>query len=104
MSDRASPPAPGPSASFGLTGLRADPPERVAIRLRSSAVARSAWRMAISCDQGTGAIVLAEASPAESHYRGEGMFLGWSREEMAALYSSLLPRADDDPGVGPQLG
>jgi hypothetical protein len=90
-------------SEFGLTGLRAEPPERVPIRLRSSGATRSAWRMAISCDQGTGAIVLAEVGPTERHYRGEGLFLGWTHERMAALYASLLPQADDPVG-GPQLG
>ena len=97
------PGAPRATASFGLTGLRAEPPERVPIRVRSSGATRSAWRMAIACDQGRGAIVVAEVSPAESHYRGEGLFLGWTHEKMAALYASLLPEADEPMG-GPQLG
>lgn len=90
-------------SDFGLTDLRAEPPERVPIRLRASAAGRSAWRMDIACDQGRGAIVLAEVSPSERHYRGEGLFLGWTHERMAALYTSLLPQADDPTG-GPQLG
>jgi hypothetical protein len=89
-------PEPDPATSFGLTGLQAEPPERVPIRVRSNGATLSAW-------QGTGAIVLAEVSPAERHYRGEGLFLGWSHEKMAALYASLLPQADEPMG-GPQLG
>jgi hypothetical protein len=94
---------PEAAASCGLTGLRAEPPERVPIRVRSSGTAQSAWRMGIACDQGAGAIVLAEVGPAERHYRGEGLFLGWTHEKMAALYQSLLPQADEPVG-GPQLG
>jgi hypothetical protein len=94
---------PEPATSFGLTGLRAEPPERVLIRVRSSGTTVSAWRMGIACDQGAGAIVLAEVSPTERHYRGEGLFLGWGHEKMATLYASLLPQADEPMG-GPQLG
>jgi hypothetical protein len=46
------------------------------------------WRMAISCEQGKGAIVMLDAG---KQYRGNGVFAGWSQEQMNAMYQSLLP-------------
>ena len=89
---------------FGLTGLRAQPRERVPIRTRASGVTRAAWRLPIASDQGTGAIVMVETSPQESHYRGEGLFLGWAQERLAALHDALLPKSDESPFELPQLG
>jgi hypothetical protein len=88
----------------GLTGLCAKPRERLPIRTRSSGVTQSAWRLEVSCDQGTGAIVVAEVSPRESYYRGEGVFLGWTQEELAAVHDALLRRSDEPPFELPQLG
>ena len=89
---------------FGLTGLRAQPRERVPIRTRASGVTMSAWRLEIACDQGTGAIVMVQASSQESYYRGEGLFLGWAQERLAAVHDALLPRSDEPPFEVPQLG
>jgi hypothetical protein len=89
---------------FGLTGLRAQPRERVPIRTRASGVTTSAWRLEIASDQGTGAIVMVEASPGESYYRGEGQFLGWAQERLAALHDALRPRSDQPSIDLPQLG
>src|SRR5262245_66024175 len=105
MNDPADAPRPPEAAPFdGLTHVRADPPERVPIRVRSSGATLSAWRMAISSDQGTGAIVLAEVGPTESHHRGEGIFLGWSQERLGAVYAALLPQDDETTDSGLQLG
>jgi hypothetical protein len=92
-------PASSP-APLGLTGLRAGARERVPIRTRASSLTRSAWRVEVACDQGTGAIVVVEVSPQESYYRGEGLFLGWPQERLAAVQEALRPRADDS---GPDL-
>jgi hypothetical protein len=93
-----------PTELFGLTGLRAQPRERVPIRTRASGVTRAAWRLPIASDQGTGAIVMVEASPQESYYRGEGIFLGWAQERLAAVHDALLPKCDEPPFDMPQLG
>jgi hypothetical protein len=92
------------TALSGLTSLHAGPRERVPIRTRASGVTTSAWRLEIAADQGTGAIVIIEVSPQESHYRGEGLFLGWTQERLAAVHDALWPRSDE-PGFDlPQLG
>jgi hypothetical protein len=89
---------------FGLTGLCAGARERVPVRTRGSGVTTSAWRLEVVADQGTGAIVLVEISPRESHCRGEGLFFGWPPERLAAVHDALLPRPDE-PGFDlPQLG
>src|SRR5262245_20617957 len=82
------------AASIGLTGLRAGARERVPIRTRASNLTRSAWRLEVACDQGAGAIVVVEVSPRESYYRGEGLFLGWSQERLAAVQEALRPGGD----------
>ena len=67
--------------------------ERVPIRTRESNVTRSAWRMEVSCGEGNGAIVLVD----DSVYRGEGLFLGWSQEDLAAAYAGAQKSGDDEP-------
>lgn len=89
---------------FGLTGLRAQPRERVPIRTRGSGVTTAAWRLEISSDQGTGAIVMVEATPQESYYRGEGLFLGWAQDRLAAVHDAMLPKSDESSFDMPQLG
>jgi len=89
---------------LGLTHPRAEPPERVPIRVRGRGTNLAGWRMSIVAEEGTGAIVLAEVSSAERHHRGEGIFLGWSPERLAAAYAALLPADDESTDVGLQLG
>ena len=67
--------------------------ERVPIRTRESNVTRSAWRMEVECDEGAGAITLVD----DGIYRGEGLFLGWSQEDLAAAYAGAQKREDDEP-------
>lgn len=100
----AAPPADPMKERFGLTGIAAAPPQRVPIRTRSTNVTQAGWRMELRCDQGRGAVVLAETSPGETYHRGEGLFLGWPQDSLAALYEALRPRADDAPLDTPQLG
>jgi len=45
-----------------------------------------------------------EISPEEMFYRGEGVFLGWRQERMAAAYLALLPKPEDDHFEMQQLG
>jgi len=105
--DPASPRVEGTDAardSLGLTDVRARPPERVPIRTRTSGATTSGWRFEVECGQGTGAVVLVESSPQESYYRGEGLFLGWPQERLAAVHDALGPRSEE-PGFDlPQLG
>jgi hypothetical protein len=58
--------------------------ERVPVRTRESGVTQSAWRMAIDSDSGTGTITLLDFGPGKSLYRGDGAFLGWPQEQLAA--------------------
>jgi|SRR5580765_4475460 len=82
----------------GLTDVSAEPLARHPIRTREGATTRSAWRLAVSSAQGPGAIVLVELSPETSFYRGDGVFLGWDQERLAAAYRALLPEpAGADP-------
>ena len=74
--------------------------ERVAIRTREATVTRSAWRLRIADGRGSGAILRVDAD-GESIYRGEGAFLGWTQDRLAAEYGRLLPKGDTpepDPG------
>ena len=64
---------------------------------------RAGWRLEVECAQGRGAIVLAEASAAESWHRGEGILLGWTQEKLAEVYQALT-RRDDPEADSPQLG
>jgi hypothetical protein len=73
------------------------------VRVRSGRTTLAAWRIEVACDQGSGAIVLVE-SAGETYHRGEGVFLGWSAERLAAAYRALLPCVDEPALDGPQLG
>jgi hypothetical protein len=90
---------------FGeLRGLVAKPLERVDVRTRSSQVTQSAWRLEVSSPSGGGAIFLVEVSPRENHFRGDGLFLGWPQERLAAAYEALRPKSDEPNPEVPQLG
>jgi len=78
--------------------------ERFAIRTRGGSTTQSAWRLSITCVEGQGAILFIEISPEETFYRGEGVFLGWSQEQLAASYRLLLPKSEEPPFEIPQLG
>ncbi len=88
----------------GLVGIVAKPLERVNVRSRASQVTRSAWRLEVTSPRGNGAILMVEVSPQETHYRGEGIFLGWSQERLGGAYRALAPRTDDTDPEMPQLG
>jgi hypothetical protein len=87
-----------------IQGLVAKSLERVHVRSRHSDVTQSAWRLETTSSNGTGAITLVEISTSESHYRGEGTFLGWSQEELAIAYRELIPKSSDSGPETPQLG
>jgi hypothetical protein len=78
--------------------------ERVPIRERGASLTRSAWRVAVTADEGTGTIVRLEASDGAVHFRGDGLFLGWGAKEMGAAWD-VLARSDSPPEPEfPQLG
>jgi hypothetical protein len=106
MSDPASP-APSPEPALeGMTGVRAGSPGRTPVRTRESGVTQSAWRLDVETDRGAGWIVRLDG--AATLYRGEGVFLGWSQERLAAAWSALLPSLSesgfDSASEFPQLG
>ena len=80
-----------------------EPPDRVPIRLRESAVTLSAWRMNVRAAEGSGTLVRVETQGG-SLFRGEGWFLGWSQDAMSNAWNELLPPAPEDPVGLPQLG
>jgi uncharacterized membrane-anchored protein len=113
--DRDAPPAADAETSraqalAGLTDARTIALERYAIRTRENGVTRAAWRLEVESAQGPGAIVLvdvdadADAQAAQSHYRGEGVFLGWPRERLEAAYLALRPMDSSPPLELSQLG
>jgi hypothetical protein len=77
--------------------------ERVPARTRESSVTQSAWRMAIDSDSGAGAITLIESSDG-SVYRGDGILLGWTQEELSAKYQELLAPDEEKQSDVLQLG
>jgi len=95
--------APAPRRIAGLTEPTVGPLDRVPIRLRESSVTLSAWRMAVSAAEGVGTLVRVE-TPGGTLFRGEGWFLGWSQETLAAAWAELLPPAPSDTLDIPQLG
>lgn len=90
---------PSPLEQAGLTGVHSTPLERVPIRARGLSHSLSAWRVAVTCEQGRGVILLVEPSPQEKYFRGEGLFLGWPQQRLARVYGALLPQADDNPNA-----
>jgi hypothetical protein len=79
----------------GLTNARAVSLDRVPIRTRESGATLSAWRLSAQSDEGEGAIVLVEAGADEAWYRGDGVFLGWTAEQLRAAYEALRPRSEE---------
>ena len=63
--------------------------ERVPVRERGASLTRSAWRVAVTAEEGTGTVVRLEASDGAVHFRGDGLFLGWSAEDMGAAWDVL---------------
>lgn len=78
--------------------------ERFRIHTRESGATLSAWRLAVSTDDGEGSIFLVEISPDRVIYRGEGVFLGWPQGRLEAAYGALLPRPNEPDFDFQQLG
>jgi hypothetical protein len=78
--------------------------ERFPIRTRDTEATQSAWRMEIDSDAGRGAIMLIDLPEGQAIYRGEGAFLGWPQEQLAAVFSRLRATPDEPPFELQQLG
>jgi hypothetical protein len=63
--------------------------ERVPVRERGGFLTRSAWRIAVTANEGSGTIVRLEAADGAVHFRGDGLYLGWGAEEMGAAWEAL---------------
>jgi len=70
--------------------------ERIPTRERGASFTTSAWSIAVRADEGAGSIVRLEAADGAVHFRGDGHFLGWSREEMTAAWEAMA-RSDAPP-------
>ncbi len=74
--------------------------ERVGIRMRDSHITQPAWRVTADSSNGTGSITLLDAG----FYRGEGIFSGWTQEQLVAEYGRLNPPSDEPKFEPLQLG
>jgi hypothetical protein len=80
--------------------------ERISVRARGAGHTFSAWALAVETEQGPGSIVRVEPSPDETYWRGDGVFLGWTSERLAAAWAELRA-AEPEPDASPdfqQLG
>src|SRR5262245_30636588 len=96
-------PAMSEEQDIGIRGAAMRSLERVPVRLRESGVTESAWRMIIDSDDGGGSITLLEPG-GRATYRGDGVFLGWSQERLAAVYETLNVPAEEPRFELHQLG
>ena len=79
---------------------------RVNVRARDVAHTFSAWALSVETAQGPGSIVRIEQTPDATLWRGDGVFLGWTAERLAAAWGALRA-AEPEPEAGPdfpQLG
>ncbi|HEX4439537.1 MAG TPA: hypothetical protein VH854_05665 [Thermoanaerobaculia bacterium] len=97
-------PASGPLVP-GLTDPRRVALERHPIRTREGRSTLSGWRMAIASTEGEGTITRVDLPSVDGAlHRGEGLFLGWPEERLAAAYAALLPMDEPPSPTLPQLG
>ena len=87
----------------GLTNPRALSLERFPIRTRESASTLSGWRLSVASVQGEGSIVLVDGGGGPL-FRGDGVFLGWAQERLAAAYEALRPKPEAESFETQQLG
>ena len=92
----------------GLEGLSVSSHrvERIAVRTREAAHTFSTWVLRVETGQGPGTIARVEPSADVTHWRGDGVFLGWEAERLAAAWEALRA-AEPEPEAGPdfpQLG
>lgn len=75
---------------------------RVAARARDVAHTFSAWALSVETAQGPGRIVRIELTPETTLWRGDGVFLGWTSERLAAAWVALRA-AEPDPEAAPEM-
>ena len=88
----------------GLTRPRRVGLERFPVRTREGVVTVSGWRMTVAAEEGEGTITRVDLSSGAVIHRGEGVFLGWNEERLAAGYAALMPVDEPDSPSMPQLG
>ena len=74
--------------------------ERVDVRTRDSEITRSAWRALVDSSEGSGSVTLLDSG----FYRGDGIFLGLTQEQLIAEYARLNPHSDEPAVDFLQLG
>jgi hypothetical protein len=96
--------AAAPPAPRLPRGARTEEMVRAPVRLRGGSLTLSAWRLHVASEEGPGTITLVEQSGAGNFWRGDGVFLGWSAEELATAWEALLPRSDEPELQLPPVG
>jgi len=99
VSESAGRPSLSPIAGLALLKTRV---ERMSVRARGAAHTFSAWALAVETEQGPGSIVRVEPSPDETFWRGDGVFLGWTSEMLAAAWSDLRA-TEPEPEASPEF-
>jgi uncharacterized damage-inducible protein DinB len=97
-------PGPGeksPTERPNASGFRSL--ERAPTRVREIGTTVSAWQMIVDSDRGSGTITLIDVS-GQPFYRGEGIFVGWPQEQLAAEYQRLNKPPDEPTFDLQQLG
>ena len=89
---------------FGPGKATARSLERFPIRTRDAEATQSAWRMEIESEAGRGAIMLIDLPEGQAVYRGDGVFLGWPQDRLAAVFNRLRATPDEPPFELQQLG
>ena len=84
--------------SGGLRSL-----ERVPVRVRGLGTTVSAWRMIVDSERGSGTITVIDVDRHEA-YRSDGIFLGWTQEQLAAEYQRLNKSSGESQPDLLQLG
>ena len=77
---------------------------RVPVRTRGSNLTLSAWRLSVACDQGEGTVTRVEAAGGEAPYRGDGISLGWSQDDLKAAHEMPRGPVEEPTFEIPQLG
>jgi hypothetical protein len=76
--------------------------ERISVRARGASHTFSAWALSAETEQGPGSIVRVEPSPDETFWRGDGVFLGWTSDRLAAAWEALRA-TEPEPEASPEL-
>ncbi len=97
-------PGPGdksPTERPNASGVRSL--ERAPIRIREIGTTVSAWQLIVDSERGSGTITLIDVG-GKPVYRGDGVFVGWSQEQLTAEYRRLNKPPDEPTFEVPQLG